>query len=81
MKDNNGLYLFCVTFWNFRALLKFLGFSHFIINMVSLLKCILGSQQIKIYVQIAAVKAGESISRTISQFNRNSDQNCVSFLS
>lgn len=73
MKDNNGLYFFCATPWNFRALLKFLGFSH--------LKCILGSQQIKIYVQIAAVKAGESISRAISQFNRNSDQNCVSFLS
>lgn len=80
MKDNNSLYFFCATSWNFRPLFKFLGFSHFIINMVSLLQCILGSQQIKIYVQITAMKAVESISSVIPQSNRSSDQNGISSL-
>lgn len=79
MKDNNSLYLFFVRLpKNLLLFFNFLGFSHFIITMVSLLKYISGSQQIKIYVQITAMKAGESTLSVISQCNRSSDQSGVS---
>lgn len=78
MKDNNSLYFFVQLPKNLLLFFNFLGFSHFIINMVSLLKHISGSQQIKIYVQITAMKAGEATLSVIPQCNRSSDQNGVS---